>query len=664
MSHDYGEWVFDGETAQTHTKTCANDSSHTLTEDCFFTSTVTTAPTCSQDGLKTYTCTECGGYYTTVIPATGHDYNVGEYDSETKTHSLICANDISHTENVACNFTSEDTTAATCTEDGVRTYTCTECGGSYTEAIPATDHSYGAWTSDNNGKHTRTCTVEGCGATETFDCVADTALDTVTEPTCAQGGYTTHTCEDCGYIWTDTLTAATEDHSYGAWTSDNNGKHTRTCTVEGCGATETFDCVADTALDTVTEPTCAQGGYTTHTCEDCGYIWTDTLTAATEDHSYGAWKSNYDGTHTHICTVEGCGETETANCAYTDLVVPPTMSAQGYTIHTCPLCRYSYIDTYVYLTHKVTFLGKFQEIISEQTVNVGFDATIPNPTIIAGYKFTGWDIDANADEYKNSAEDITVTASYAVADTGHSITVDGKTQSCTQYQLITVTTAATQNGKSFSYWQDENGKIVSYYRTYRFYAHYNTVLTPIYGVAVSGDIATTRVTFSEYAEYYDYLTFYAERSLSNDFTVMQHGILVTSDSTIGTNSEQFNINSGTPEKVLKSTASTTSGLTGLYTLTFDGLDNFGETIYARSYVKVQKDGETYYIYSDIASYNNPDYDGGIAAQAVEMLGAEEMDIEQTEEEPIEEEQTLIEKLFSIIIKILSFVKKYVFMWEV
>lgn len=38
------------------------------------------------------------------------------------------------------SYTSEVTTAATCTKNGVRTYTC-ECGASYTEAIPATGHN-------------------------------------------------------------------------------------------------------------------------------------------------------------------------------------------------------------------------------------------------------------------------------------------------------------------------------------------------------------------------------------------------------------------------------------------------------------------------------------------------------------------------------------------
>ena len=41
-------------------------------------------------------------------------------------------------------YTSKVTTAATCVEDGVRTYTCSVCGDSYTEAIPATgQHTYG-----------------------------------------------------------------------------------------------------------------------------------------------------------------------------------------------------------------------------------------------------------------------------------------------------------------------------------------------------------------------------------------------------------------------------------------------------------------------------------------------------------------------------------------
>ena len=58
----------------------------------------------------------------------------------------------------AHSYTSEVTTAATCTENGVRTYTCS-CGDSYTEEIPATGHNYSCTETDDS--YVYTC--ENCG---------------------------------------------------------------------------------------------------------------------------------------------------------------------------------------------------------------------------------------------------------------------------------------------------------------------------------------------------------------------------------------------------------------------------------------------------------------------------------------------------------------------
>ena len=88
-------------------KGCANEA-HS------YTSKVTTAATCSKDGVRTYTCSNCGKSYTETIKATGF-------------HS----------------YTSKVTTAATCVKSGVKTFTCTQCNGSYTENIAATGaHNY------------------------------------------------------------------------------------------------------------------------------------------------------------------------------------------------------------------------------------------------------------------------------------------------------------------------------------------------------------------------------------------------------------------------------------------------------------------------------------------------------------------------------------------
>ncbi|MCD7837940.1 MAG: fibronectin type III domain-containing protein, partial [Clostridiales bacterium] len=85
------------------------------------------------------------------------------------------------------------TTEATCTEDGVMTYTCTVCGETKTEAIPATGHTYGeptySWAEDYS-----TCTVVftcgNCDNTQTLDC---TVTSETTDATATEDGYTVYT---------------------------------------------------------------------------------------------------------------------------------------------------------------------------------------------------------------------------------------------------------------------------------------------------------------------------------------------------------------------------------------------------------------------------------------------------------------------------------------
>ena len=112
---------------------------HTHTWD---SGTETTAATCEEDGVQTYTCTVCGQTKTESIPALSHNWDNGTV-----------------------------TTAATCEEDGVQTYTCTVCGQTKTESIPALGHDWDngtvttAATCEEDGVQTYTCTV--CGQTKT-----------------------------------------------------------------------------------------------------------------------------------------------------------------------------------------------------------------------------------------------------------------------------------------------------------------------------------------------------------------------------------------------------------------------------------------------------------------------------------------------------------------
>ena len=134
-----------------------------------YTSKVTTAATCTGSGVKTYTCSRCYHSYTEAIAATGHSYTskvtaatctaqgyttytcskcgdsyTGNYTNP-KGHSYsgnYCTVCGAVNPNCTHSYTSKVTTAATCTAAGVKTFTCGLCGNSYTQAIPATGHSF------------------------------------------------------------------------------------------------------------------------------------------------------------------------------------------------------------------------------------------------------------------------------------------------------------------------------------------------------------------------------------------------------------------------------------------------------------------------------------------------------------------------------------------
>lgn len=147
-----------------------------------YTATVTKQPTCTADGVKTFRCS-CGDSYTETISAAGHVFGAYVYNNdateaadgtETAACTICGAKDtrtaagtkIAHVH----NYTAAVTKAATCAEEGVKTYTCS-CGSSYTEAVPVIAHSFGDYiynddaTTEKDGTRTATCSV--CGKTDT-----------------------------------------------------------------------------------------------------------------------------------------------------------------------------------------------------------------------------------------------------------------------------------------------------------------------------------------------------------------------------------------------------------------------------------------------------------------------------------------------------------------
>lgn len=139
---------------------------------------VTTEATCTTDGVKTYTCSVCKTTKTETIKATGHKEteirNAVEATCQQEGYTgdkvcKTCGATLEKGTTIVKKDHSWDagkvTTEATCTTDGVKTYTCSVCKTIKTETIKATGHKMSEWktvtaaTTQKEGKQERTCTA-------------------------------------------------------------------------------------------------------------------------------------------------------------------------------------------------------------------------------------------------------------------------------------------------------------------------------------------------------------------------------------------------------------------------------------------------------------------------------------------------------------------------
>ena len=139
---------------------------------------VTTEATCTTDGVKTYTCSVCKTTKTETIKATGHKEteirNAVEATCQQEGYTgdkvcKTCGTVLEKGTTIVKKDHSWDagkvTTEATCTTDGVKTYTCSVCKTTKTETIKATGHKMSEWktvtaaTTQKEGKQERTCTA-------------------------------------------------------------------------------------------------------------------------------------------------------------------------------------------------------------------------------------------------------------------------------------------------------------------------------------------------------------------------------------------------------------------------------------------------------------------------------------------------------------------------
>ena len=169
-----------------------------------------------------------------VIPAKQHDFS-GEWHKDENEHWHSC-------QNSGCTISEAKTAHSGNDDNDCTTPVACECG--YVLTAARSEHTWGEWVSDGNGKHTHKCTADSCTASETKDCGGGTA-------TC----HTKAVCDAC-------------HNEYGEYNADNHDGGTK---VSG-------DIKAG----------CTQKGYTGDTyCLGCEKILTKGTEIAASGHSGG-----------------------------------------------------------------------------------------------------------------------------------------------------------------------------------------------------------------------------------------------------------------------------------------------------------------------------------------------------------------------------------------
>ena len=285
---------------------------------------ITTAPQCEKEGVKTYTCTKCEATKTEAVEATGHQHTeirnakeaacetagytgdtyctdcdkklkdgkeiaaTGHQNTEVRgakeatcketgytgdTYCLKCEKKISTGTEIAKKphtwNTGKVTTAPQCEKEGVKTYTCTKCGATKTEAVEATGHQH---TEIRNAKEAECETTGYTGDTYCTDCNKKLKEGVVieltghqnievrdaVEATCKKAGYTGDIyCLKCGKQISTGIEIPSKAHSWGTGKITKPASYTKTgiktytCKICGTKRTEAINKIPMPRVGTV-----------------------------------------------------------------------------------------------------------------------------------------------------------------------------------------------------------------------------------------------------------------------------------------------------------------------------------------------------------------------------------------------------------------------------
>ena len=257
----------------------------------------------------------------------------------------------------------------------------------------------------------------------------------------------------------------------------------------------------------------------------------------------------------------------------------------------------------------VVFISHSDQIISSKAYTTSDTIQFPVPPIKMGCTFTGWSMteaEIRAAMANNSGI-IQVRALYTNPSIACKVTVvypEG-----TDNQVVNAVVGATVNvtakdieGKTFSYWTDNDGSILGYTKTLKLAPSGDMTVKAVYDQAAEAKPVITMSEVSATTANESYVvTFMATRAVPNGYKVVKQGILWSRDAVCGEDGAaaymQFDSNGKLPDGV-KAYIGNNLDLNGV--TRYDIITKYNDrTFYGRGYMVLESDaGKLLYIYTD------------------------------------------------------------------
>ena len=257
----------------------------------------------------------------------------------------------------------------------------------------------------------------------------------------------------------------------------------------------------------------------------------------------------------------------------------------------------------------VVFISHSDQIISSKAYTTNDTIQFPVPPIKMGCTFTGWSMTESEIRaaMANNSGIIQVRALYTEPSIACKVTVvypegtDNQVVNAVVGKAIDVT-AKDIEGKTFSYWTDNDGNILGYTKTLKLAPSGDMTVKAVYGenAEVKPVITMSEVSATKANESY-VVTFMATRAVPDGYKVVKQGILWSRDAACGEAGAaaymQFDSNGKLPDGV-KAYIGNNLELNGVtrYDITTKYNDR---TFYGRGYMVLESDaGKLLYIYTD------------------------------------------------------------------